>query len=62
MKVQIYWSEITHYTNDREIPFDDLDSQEAQDYISKMGLPYDGAKQVGFEIERNSVDVFEVEE
>jgi len=61
MKVQVYWSEITHYTNEREIPFDDLDSQEAQDYICKMGLPYDGAKQVGSEIEYNSVEAFEVE-
>jgi hypothetical protein len=61
MKVQVYWSEITHYTNEVEIPFDDFDSQECQDYICEMSLPVDNAKQVGFEIERNSVDVFEVE-
>ena len=61
MKVQVYWSEITHYSNEVEIPFDDWDSKETQDYICEMDLPYDNAEQVGFEIERNSVDVYEVE-
>ena len=60
MKVQVYWSEITHYTNEVEIDFDDFDSQKCQDYICEMDLPWDGAKKVGFEIEYNSVDVFEV--
>ncbi len=60
MKVQVYWSEITHYTNEVEIPFDDLDSKEAQEYIEK-NLPYDVAKDVGAEIEYNSIDSFEVE-
>ena len=60
MKVQVYWSEITHYTGEVEIPFDDFDSEECQAYICEMSLPYDIAKEVGTEIERNSVDVFEV--
>ena len=60
MKVQVYWSEITHYTGEVEIPFEDLDSYEAQDYIEK-NLPYDIAKEVGSEIEYNSIDSFEVE-
>ena len=61
MKVQVYWFEITHYTSVVEIPFDDFDTQEAQDYICEMDLPFDNAKEVGFEIERDSVDAFEVE-
>ena len=60
MKVQVYWSEITHYTGEIEIPFDDLESCEAQEYIEK-NLPYDIAKEVGSEIEYNSIDSFEVE-
>ena len=60
MKVQVYWSEITHYTGEVEIDFDDFDSQECQEYICEMDLPYDTAQEVGSEIERNSVDVFEV--
>ncbi len=59
MKVQVYWSEITHYTGEIEIPFDDLESCEAQEYIEK-NLPYDIAKEVGQEIEYNSIDSFEV--
>ena len=59
MKVQVYWSEITHYTGEIEIPFDDLESCEAQEYIEK-NLPYDIAKEVGSEIEYNSIDSFEV--
>ena len=59
MKVQVYWSEITHYTNELEIPFDDLESCEAQEYIEK-NLPLDDPEQVGCEIEYNSVDCFEV--
>ena len=59
MKVQVYWSEIIHYAGELEIPFDDLDSKEAQEYIEK-NLPYDVAKDVGAEIEYNSVDAFEV--
>ena len=31
MKVQVYWSEITYYTGEIEIPFEDLDTKEAQD-------------------------------
>ena len=49
MKVQVYWSEITHYTSVVEIPFDDFDTQEAQDDICEMDLPFDNAKEVGFE-------------
>ena len=60
MKVQVYWSEITHYAGEVEIPYDDLDSKEAQDYIEK-NLPHDRAKDVGFEIEYNSIDSFEVD-
>ena len=60
MKVQVYWSEITHYAGELEIPFDDLDSNEAQDYI-EQNLPHDTAKDVGCEVEYNSVDSFEVE-
>ena len=60
MKVQVYWSEIIHYAGELEIPFDDLDSKEAQEYIEK-NLPYDVAKDVGAEIEYNSIDSFEVE-
>ena len=60
MKVQVYWSEITHYTGEIEIPFEDLESNEAQDYIER-NLPYDTAKDVGCEVEYNSVDSFEVE-
>ena len=59
MKVQVYWSEITHYSGELEIPFDDLESKEAQEYIDK-NLPYDTSYAVYSEIERNSVDVFEV--
>ena len=59
MKVQVYWSEITHYAGELEIPFDDLESKEAQDYIEN-NLPYDTAKDVGSELEYNSVDSFEV--
>ena len=59
MKVQVYWSEITHYTGCIEIPFDDLDTNEAQEYIEK-NLPHDIAKEVGFELEYDSVDSFEV--
>ena len=55
MKVQVYWSQITHYTNEVEIDFDDFDSQKCQEYIAEMDLPWDNAKEVGFEIERNSV-------
>ena len=60
MKVQVYWSEILHYTGYIEIPFDDLESKEAQDYIEK-NLPFDTAKEIGSEFEYNSVDCFEVE-
>ena len=60
MKVQVYWSEISHRTGIIEIPFDDLESCEAQEYIEK-NLPYDIAKEVGSEIEYNSIDAFEVE-
>ena len=60
MKVQVYWSEITHYTGEVEIPFDDLESCEAQEYI-ETNLPWDIAKEVGFELEYDSVDAFEVE-
>ncbi len=60
MKVQVYWSEIIHYAGELEIPFDDLDSKEAHDYIEK-NLPFDTAKDVGSELEYNSVDAFEVE-
>ena len=60
MKVQVYWSEITHYCGEVEIPFDDLESKEAQEYIEN-NLPYDVAKDVGAEIEYNSIDSFEVE-
>jgi len=60
MKVQVYWSEIIHRTGVIEIPFDDLDSKEAQDYIEN-NLPYDTAKDVGSELEYNSVDSFEVD-
>ena len=60
MKVQVYWSDIIHYTGELEIPFDDLESKEAQEYV-ETNLPWDIAKQVGQEIEYNSVDVFEVE-
>ena len=59
MKVQVYWSEIIHYAGELEIPFDDLESKEAQEYIEK-NLPYDVAKDVGAEIEYNSIDSFEV--
>jgi hypothetical protein len=59
MKVQVYWSEITHYTGEIEIPFEDLDTKEAQEYI-EQNLPHDRAKDVGFEIEHDSVDAFEV--
>jgi len=59
MKVQVYWSEISHRTGVVEIPFDDLDSKEAQDYIEK-NLPHDQDGYVGFEIEYNSIDSFEV--
>ena len=59
MKVQVYWSEITHYTGELEIPFDELESKEAQDYIEK-NLPYHIAKDLGYEIEYNSIDSFEV--
>jgi len=59
MKVQVYWSEITHYTGEIEIPFEDLDTKEAQEYI-EQNLPHDRAKDVGFEIELDSVDAFEV--
>jgi hypothetical protein len=60
MKVQVYWSEITHYTGELEIPYDDLESCEAQEYIEK-NLPYDIAKDVGSEIEYNSIDSFEID-
>ena len=60
MKVQVYWSEITHYTGEVEIPYDDLDSPVAQTYI-ESNLPYDTAKDVGSEIEYNSIDSFEIE-
>ena len=60
MKVQVYWSDIIHYTGEREIPFDALESREAQEYI-ETNLPWDIAQQVGQEIEYNSVDAFEVE-
>ena len=60
MKVQVYWSDITHYTGEIEIPFDDLESCEAQEYI-ETNLPWDIAKQVGQEIEYNSVDAFEID-
>lgn len=60
MKVQVYWSEITHYTGEIEIPFEDLDTKEAQEYIEN-NLPHDTAKGCGFEIEYDSVDSFEVE-
>ena len=60
MKVQVYWSEITHYTGELEIPFDDLDTDEAREYIEK-NLPKWHARDVGFEIEHDSVDAFEVE-
>jgi hypothetical protein len=59
MKVQVYWSDIIHYTGELEIPFDDLESREAQEYV-ETNLPWDIAKQVGQEIEYNSVDAFEV--
>ena len=60
MKVQVYWSEIIHYTGCIEIPFDDLDTNEAHEYIEK-NLPFDSAKEVGSELEYDSVDAFEVE-
>ena len=60
MKDQVYWSEITHRTGIVEIPFDDLESKEAQEYIEK-NLPYDQDGYVGHEIEYNSIDSFEVE-
>ena len=58
--VEVYWSEIIHYSGELEIPFDDLDSREAHEYIEK-NLPFDIAKPVGSELEYNSVDAFEVE-
>ena len=60
MKVQVYWSEITHYTGYLEIPFDDLESNEAHEYI-EQNLPHDRAEECGFELEYDSVDAFEVE-
>jgi hypothetical protein len=60
MKVQVYWSEITHYTGELEIPFEDLDTKEAHEYIEK-NLPHDIAKECGFELEYDSVDAFEIE-
>jgi len=60
MKVQVYWSEIIHRTGVIEIPFDDLDSKEAQDYIEK-NLPHEQDGYVGSELEYNSVDAFEVD-
>ena len=59
MKVQVYWSEISHRTGIIEIPFDDLESCEAQEYIEK-NLPHDQDGYVGSEIEYNSIDSFEV--
>ena len=59
MKVQVYWSEITHYTGEIEIPFEDLDTKEAHEYI-EQNLPFGRAKECGFEIEHDSVDAFEV--
>ena len=60
MKVQVYWSEITHYTGELEIPFDDLESNESRDYI-EQNLPHDIAKECEFELEYDSVDAFEIE-
>ena len=60
MKVQVYWSEISHYTGVIEIPFDDLDTDEAQEYI-KENLPHDQQGYAGFEIEYDSVNAFEVD-
>ena len=59
MKVQVYWSEITHYTGEIEIPFEDLDTKEAHEYI-EQNLPHDIAKECGFELEYDSVDAFEI--
>lgn len=60
MKVQVYWSEITHYTGELEIPFDDLDTKEAHEFIEKH-LPWTNSQVAGTEIEHDSVDAFEVE-
>ena len=60
MKVQVYWSEITHYTGQIDIPFDDLESKEAHEYIEK-NLPWNNCQPAGQEIEYDSVDAFEVE-
>ncbi len=51
MKVTVYWSEITHYCGEVEIPFDDWEDEKTQEYVSEMDLPFDTAKLLGSDIE-----------
>lgn len=54
-RVQVSWSEVTHYTADFTIPFSDLETDKARAWL-ESNLPFDTAKEIGTEIERGSID------
>ena len=66
-KITVYWTEVMHFKGDLEVP-DGLDKEEEYscggeaeyDWVSN-NLPFDVAKDIGSEIEWDSIEIEEVE-
>lgn len=58
-KVRVYWTEVMHFKGDLEVP-DGLDKEAEYDWVSN-NLPFDVAKDIGSEIEWDSIEIEEVE-
>ena len=57
MKLTVYWSEITHYNADIEVP-DGMSDEEIENYIHEdfHHLCWSGSKEIGGQIEHDSID------
>jgi|TARA_Y100000310_G_scaffold321573_1_gene379416 hypothetical protein len=54
-KVRVYWSEVMHLKGDLEVP-DGLTKEEEYDWVC-ANLPFDVAKDIGSEIEADSIEI-----
>ena len=61
MKLSVYWSEITHYNAEIEVP-DGMSEEEIENYIHEdfHHLSWSGSKEIGGEIEYDSIDWDEI--
>ena len=58
-KVRVYWTEVMHFKGDLVVP-DGLNKEEEYEWVSN-NLPFDVAKDIGSEIEWDSIEIEEVE-